>query len=145
VSPSWVRILLTSAAGLVCAILASSPTLAQVGRDTGQDTVFPHSQTPPFWLSAQGNFIFQWHPRFPADYSGPNSFEYASEQAASEVTTLYAGLQLDPTIETIADFESAGGSGLSQTLGLAGFTNRTRCGVRRLAHRLTLRGSGCAK
>ena len=122
-SPSWVRIFLTSAASLVCAILASSPTLAQVSRDTGQDTVFAHSQTLPFWLSAQGNFIFQWHPRFPANYSGPNSFEHASEQAASEVTTLYTGLQLDPTIETIADFESAGGSGLSQTLGLAGFTN----------------------
>jgi len=91
--------------------------------ETGNDTVFAHSETLPWWLSAQGNFIFQWHPRFHADYSGANSLEHASEQAASEVTTLYTGLELSPTLEAVADFESAGGSGLSQTLGLAGFPN----------------------
>ena len=96
---------------------------AQISSAAGQDTVFPHSQVLPYWLSAQGNFIFQWHPRFPADYSGPHSFEHASEQAASEVTTLYTGLELAKTVEAVADFESAGGSGLSQTFGLAGFTN----------------------
>jgi high affinity Mn2+ porin len=121
--PSLVRIFSTAAAGLLCAILATSPALAQIDYDAGNDTVFAHSETLPWWLSAQGNFIFQWHPRFHADYSGPNSFEHASEQAASEVTTLYSGLELSPSIEAVADFESAGGSGLSQTLGLAGFTN----------------------
>jgi len=30
---------------------------------------------------------------------------------------------LSPTLEAVADVESSGGSGLSQTLGLAGFTN----------------------
>jgi len=113
----------TAAAGLLCAILSSSHALAQIDYGTGNDTVFAHSQTLPWWLSAQGNFIFQWHPRFPANYSGPNSFEHASEQAASEVTTLYTGLELDPTIEAVADFEQAGGSGLSKTLGLGGPTN----------------------
>lgn len=121
--PSLVRISSTAAASLLCAILASSPALAQIDYDTGNDTVFAHSQTLPWWLSAQGNFIFQWHPRFPADYSGANSFEHASEQAASEVTTLYTGLELDPTTEAVADFEQAGGSGLSRTLGLGGPTN----------------------
>ncbi len=62
--------------------------------DTGNDTVFAHSETLPWWLSGQGNFVFQWHPRFHAEYSGPNSFEHASEQAASEVTTLYARSRL---------------------------------------------------
>ncbi len=117
------KYLLTAAAGLLCAILASSPAPAQIYYDTGNDTVFAHSDTLPWWLSAQGNYIFQWHPRFHADYSGPNSFEHASEQAASELTTLYSGLELSPTLEAVADFESAGGSGLSQTLGLAGFPN----------------------
>jgi len=114
---------LTAAAGLLCTILASSPVLAQIDYDTGSDTVFPHSETLPWWLSAQGNYIAQWHPSFHAQYSGPNSFEHASEQAASEVTTLYGGLELSPTLEAVADFESAGGSGLSQTMGLAGFPN----------------------
>jgi high affinity Mn2+ porin len=118
-----VRIFSTAAAGLLCAILASSPALSQIDYDTGNDTVFAHSDTLPWWLSAQGNYIFQWHPRFHAQYSGPNSFDHASEQAASEVTTLYMGLELSPTLEAVADFESAGGSGLSQTLGLAGFPN----------------------
>jgi len=117
------RFLLTAAAGLLCAIISASPALAQIDYDSGSDTVFAHSETLPWWLSAQGNCIFQWHPSFHADYSGPNSFEHASEQAASEVTTIYAGLELSPTLEAVADFESAGGSGLSQTLGLAGFTN----------------------
>ncbi len=120
-SSTW--IFLTAAAGLLCAILASSPALAQINYATGNDTVFAHSQTLPWWLSAQGNFIFQWHPSFPAAYSGPHSFEHASEQAASEVTTVYTGLELSPTLEAVADVESAGGSGLSQTLGLAGFPN----------------------
>lgn len=113
----------TAAIILICAFLGPSPALAQIDYDTGNDTVFAHSETLPWWLSAQGNFIFQWHPSFHADYSGPNSFEHASEQAASEVTTLYGGLELSPSIEAVADVESAGGSGLSQTLGLAGFTN----------------------
>ena len=40
-----------------------------------EDTVFHHSQTSPFWLSAQANFIAQMHPRFHAQYSGPNSLD----------------------------------------------------------------------
>ena len=108
----------------VCLLLAwGAVARAQVSYDNGRDTVFFHSQTSPFWISGQGNSIFQWHPRFSAEYSGPNSFEHASEQAASVVLTLYTGLQLTRTTEALVDVESAGGSGLSQTLGLAGFPN----------------------
>ena len=111
----------------VCLLFAivtfGSVAHAQFDYDSGQDTVFQHSETLPWWLSGQGNFIFQWHPSFHADYSGPNSFEHASEQAASEVVTLYGGLQMSPTMEALVDVENAGGSGLSQTLGLAGFVN----------------------
>jgi len=39
------------------------------------------------------------------------------------VLTLYTGLQLTRTTEALVDVESAGGSGLSQVLGLAGFPN----------------------
>ena len=109
---------------LACVMLAcGSRSYADMDYASGQDTWFAHSESLPWWLSGQGNFVFQWHPRFPAEYSGPHSFEHASEQAASEVTTLYSGLELDPTTEAILDVESAGGSGLSEVLGLAGFTN----------------------
>jgi hypothetical protein len=108
----------------VCWLLGwGTAARAQISYDGGQDTVFAHSQTSPFWLSGQGNSIFQWHPRFRAQYSGPNSFQHASEQAASLVLTLYTGLQLTRTTEALVDVESAGGSGLSRVLGLAGFTN----------------------
>jgi high affinity Mn2+ porin len=114
---------LTALFVLVAIVSFGSVAHAQFDYDNGQDTVFQHSETLPWWLSGQGNFIFQWHPSFHADYSGPNSFEHASEQAASEVVTLYGGLQMSPTMEALVDVESAGGSGLSQTLGLAGFVN----------------------
>jgi hypothetical protein len=60
---------------------------------------------------------------FHADYSGPNSFERASEQAASAVETIHTGLRIDSHTETVADFESAGGSGLSGVHGLTGLPN----------------------
>jgi high affinity Mn2+ porin len=108
---------------LLCAILSSPPALAQIDYDSGDDTVFAHSETLPWWVSGQVNSIFQWHPSFHAQYSGPNSFEHASEQADSEVATLYTGLVLSPSLEAVVDVENSGGSGLSQTLGLAGFTD----------------------
>lgn len=88
-----------------------------------ETTLFNHSQTSPFWISGQANVIAQWHPRFYAKYSGPNSFEHASEQAVSRVLTMYLGYQLDETTETMVHVEETGWSGLSQALGLGGFTN----------------------
>src|SRR5271169_4554709 len=118
------RLLVAGFVPIVCWLVAwGAVAHAQISYDTGQDTVFAHSQTSPFWISGQGNSIFQWHPRFAAQYSGPNSFEHAAEQADSVVLTFYTGLQLSRYTEALVDVESAGGSGLSQALGLAGFTN----------------------
>ena len=86
-------------------------------------TMFPHSQTARFWISGQGNVVFQWHPIFPAAYSGSNSLNAQAENATSRVYTLYTGYQLTDTTEVFADIESAGGLGLSNAMGLAGFTN----------------------
>jgi hypothetical protein len=91
--------------------------------DQDEDTFFHHSQTSPFWLSAQANFIAQMHPSFHADYSGPNSFYHAEEQAVSRVVTLFTGFELDDTTEFVMDAESAGWSGLSQALGLGAYVN----------------------
>jgi high affinity Mn2+ porin len=76
-----------------------------------------------FWISAQGNFIRQQHPAFDAAYSGPNSFQAAKEHATSRVETLYTGVQITHRLEFLFDVESAGGAGLSNALGIAGFTN----------------------
>jgi hypothetical protein len=76
-----------------------------------------------FWVSLQGNFIRQQHGDFASKYSGPNSFSSDKEHATSRVETLYTGFRITRRLEILADFESAGGSGLSNALGVAGFTN----------------------
>jgi len=76
-----------------------------------------------FWVSAQANFIRQQQPEFDAKYSGPNSFLPAAEHATSRVETLYTGFRITNQLEILADVESAGGAGLSNALGIAGFPN----------------------
>lgn len=76
-----------------------------------------------FWLSAQGNFIRQQDTSFPAKYSGPNSFSADAAHATSRVETLYTGFRITKHLEFLFDLESAGGAGLSNALGIAGFTN----------------------
>ncbi len=74
-------------------------------------------------MSGQANFIRQQHGDFPSLYSGPNSFAAPAEHATSRVLTLYTGFRITPKLEILADVESAGGYGLSNALGIAGFTN----------------------
>jgi high affinity Mn2+ porin len=90
-------------------------------------TMFPHSNTAPWWISGQTNIIFQAHPPFHSPYQGPNSLHGAGEYKTSLLGTLFLGYQphSDTRYNTdfIVDFESSGGRGISQALGLAGFTN----------------------
>jgi hypothetical protein len=89
-------------------------------------SMFSHSDSSPFWISGQTNIIFQGHPPFHAAYSGPNSLSNAGEYKTSLLGTLNLGLQVPGTgkhTELLLDIESAGGRGISQALGLAGFTN----------------------
>jgi hypothetical protein len=92
--------------------------------DTGaQDAGVSDSFWSRFWISGQANFIRQQHGTFPAEYSGPNSFQSNAEHATSRVLTLYTGFQITRNLEILADVEEAGGGGLSNALGIAGFTN----------------------
>ena len=117
---------------LLCAIAApslgqqpSGPTQTQEASQPESEavTVFPHSQTARWWVSGQANTIFQAHPDFHAAYSGPNSLHAQGESKTSTVETLYLGYQLLRGTEVLLDIESAGGRGISDALGLAGFTN----------------------
>ena len=92
----------------------------------GAVTTFPHSESSAYWISGQANIIFQAHPPFHALYSGANSLSNAGEYKTSLVGTLYLGAQVPDTggnTEFLLDIEGAGGRGISQALGLAGFTN----------------------
>ncbi len=86
-------------------------------------TMFPHSQTARWWVSGQDNIISQWHRSFSAKYSGVNSFRSEAQHATSNVATLFTGFELSHTTEIFLHFEAAAGGGLSDALGLAGFTD----------------------
>jgi hypothetical protein len=118
---------------LRCAALAALCLLLPVegrAQDAASDeepkpatTVFPHSESARWWISGQVNVVFQAHPDFHALYSGPNSLSAQHEHATSRVLTLYTGYELTKHTEVLFDLESAGGKGLSNALGMAGFTN----------------------
>ena len=103
--------------------LPDAPTAA----DEAAPTMFPHSENWRFFIAGQANIIFQSHGPFHSPYEGTNSFLGRGEYKTSLLGTLFLGAQLrrDPKTETDAIFnlESSGGRGLSEALGLAGFTN----------------------
>jgi high affinity Mn2+ porin len=90
-------------------------------------TMAPHPADSLWWLSGQANIIFQGRPGFHSDYEGPNSFRNSAEYKTSMVGTLFGAVRPTHSIryntDLILDVESTGGRGLSQALGLAGFTN----------------------
>jgi high affinity Mn2+ porin len=109
---------------------AANPAQAAPAEPQPQDpitTMFPHSEGGRYWISGQANSIMQAHGHFHSPYEGANSLQDIVEFKASEVATLYLGYQLRPNTryntDLIADFENAGGRGISQALGLAGQTN----------------------
>jgi high affinity Mn2+ porin len=86
-------------------------------------TMFPHSDTSRYWISGQANVILQWHPTFPAKYTGPNSLTPWAQSATTHILTLYTGYELTHTTEVFADIEDASGNGIGTALGVAGYTN----------------------
>ena len=86
-------------------------------------TMFPHSDTSRLYLAGQINIIFQWHPAFPAKYTGPNSLTPAAQSATTHIFTLYTGFAVTHTTEILVDFEEASGGGIGSAVGLAGFTD----------------------
>jgi hypothetical protein len=100
---------------------------APIPADDPTPTMFPHSETSRFYIAGQANIIFQAHGPFHSPYEGTNSFIGRGQYKTSLLGTLFLGAQVrrDPRTETDAIFnlESSGGRGLSEALGLAGFTN----------------------
>ncbi len=103
--------------------------LAQKLQPPSEDqlTFFPHPDNTRYWVSGQANSIYQMHGNFHSPYQGANSFTATFQYKASVVGTLMLGYQINPNpryeTEVIFNVESSGGRGLSQALGLAGFTN----------------------
>ncbi len=103
--------------------LASSAARAD---DDGIDDaayLIPHPHDTRWWVSGQLNSITQVQPGFHAPYAGVNSFRASDHVATSVVATVYAAYQITSTTAIMIAGESAGGGGLSDALGIAGFTN----------------------
>jgi high affinity Mn2+ porin len=124
---------------LACALLKVAHAVAQMPTQpqplkgdtpdipSSQLFLFRHPSSARYLLTGQLNIIFQAHPGFHSPYSGSNSLLARGEYKPSIIGTLYTGYQLNPHprfyTDLLFDGEFAGGRGISEALGLAGFTN----------------------
>ncbi len=127
--------------GLATDLLAPAPQHGGIGTIPGNErpdtqngsqdapiaTMAPHPEDNSWWISGQANIIYQGRLPFHSLYQGPNSFRNSAEYKTSMIGTLYTALRPTHSVrystDLILDIESAGGRGLSEALGLAGFTN----------------------
>ncbi|HEV3041998.1 MAG TPA: carbohydrate porin [Candidatus Angelobacter sp.] len=127
-SKLWLALFFLSFIGTVSGAYAQSSSSSPASDDeekpaAPQTTMWKHSETSRFWISGQENVIFQGHPSFDAKYTGTNSLKPIPEARTSFLSTLYLGVQATNTTEFLVDIESAAGHGISDALGLAGFTD----------------------
>lgn len=108
------------------ALVAEDNGKTEKAPDAPVVTMLPHPESR-YWLSGQANVIFQGKLPFHSRYQGENSLSSAAEYKTSLMGTLFTAVRPTRSIryntDLILDIESAGGRGISQALGLAGFTN----------------------
>jgi hypothetical protein len=104
-----------------------APAPADAPTDPAAPTMFPHPDSPRYFAAGQANIILQGHGPFHSPYEGTNSLLSRGEYKTSLVGTLFLGYEVvkNPAwhLDAIYDEESAAGRGISEALGLAGFTN----------------------
>jgi hypothetical protein len=114
-------------AAFLCLLITGICRAQQSKEAASTVTMAPHARAARYWLSGQANIIFQGRLPFHSSYEGTNSFRSSAEDKTSLVGTLFTGVRASNSTrydtDLIVDFEAAGGRGLSQALGLAGFTN----------------------
>lgn len=74
-------------------------------------------------VHAQSTLLWQGYPSFRSPYQGPNSLPGSGEGRETWDATVYAGVQLWQGAELWVNPEIDQGSGLADTLGIAGFTS----------------------
>jgi hypothetical protein len=125
--PFLPSISMLSVAALLSVAAAAAQQAAPKPEAAPALTMAPHPDVSRYWLSGQANIVFQGNLPFHSPYAGANSFQAGAQYKTSLVGTLYSGMRLDSSTrwntDLILDMESTGGRGISQALGLAGFTN----------------------
>jgi len=102
------------------AMLAAAATAAAQEAAPVAGTNAPPSQ--PWWsIHGQNTDVEQWHPSFPAQYSGQNSLSRSSESKETVALDLFLGARLWQGAEVHVDGLVWQGFGLSHTLGIEAF------------------------
>ena len=120
--------LLLALAAAITTLHAQQPEVPEhTASDDDAPALFRHSDSTRYLITGQANIIFQAHAPFHSPYQAANSFLPRGEYKPSLLGTLYLGYQLNPNpryaTDAVLDVESSGGRGLSEALGIAGFTN----------------------
>ncbi len=102
--------------------LSGSPPGARA-QDAAATTDGAPTRDARFDLHFQLTTVTQYHPGFDAAYSGKNSLSPEAEHETTVTSTLFLGARLWKGAEVYVNPELSGGSGLSHTLGVAGFPN----------------------
>lgn len=106
---------------------AAAQTPDSVPLDESTPKMFRHPDSTRWIVAGQANIIFQSHGPFHSPYEGTNSLLGRGEYKTSLLGTIYTGLELSRNprygSDGLLDVEAAGGRGVSEALGLAGFTN----------------------
>ncbi len=120
-------------AGLSLLALGGTPLLAQQAPTpstappdkpkTPEAFNLPPRAWLPYELGLQATLIDQNLFKFRSPYEGKNSLRSRNENEKSDTYSLYTGVQLREGLEAYVNPEMARGNGLSQTIGLAGYTN----------------------
>src|SRR6478736_5747018 len=108
----WLRVF--SGIGLMCLLLIVNRATA-----AGPDSL----QTSKWSLHFQQTVIPQYHFNFKAPYTGKNSLQPEEKMQVSLTSTMFIARKLWKNATAVFNPEMAGGSGLSQAHGIAGFTN----------------------
>ena len=89
------------------------------------DRVLAAEEAAEEWwgLHGQTTFVTQYHPGFHSAFRGPNSLDPQAQARETWDLTLYGGLRLWRGAELWVNPEVDQGFGLSNTLGVAGFTS----------------------
>ena len=104
---------------LTLGVLALGPCAAWAD-DAGSDT----PAAPQIWaIHGQLTSVSQYHPAFHAAYSGPNSLDRGNRGDTTNDVTLFLGVRPWKGAEIWLNPEIDQGFGLSNTLGVAGFTS----------------------
>jgi high affinity Mn2+ porin len=98
---------------------------------TGQPVPPTTTRDDDWTAHAQTTIVEQWHGTFPAPYSGSNSLNPAREDKHTATLTLFLGRQVWKGAAVFYNPEFSQGTGVSNTVGVAGFPNgeATRAGA----------------